>query len=627
MQYYPFDSRKKLYREHIGAAAAGESLLLRVLIHKDARCDSVFLRFRSDSEENMRELPMAPREWLGDYRFYDCSISLDTGLYWYDFRYTSAYGQFFIVKTETSLGIVSEKEGGLWQQTVYDADFKTPEWLRGGIIYQIFPDRFYCSGKPKQDVPDDRFLCSDWSRKPEYRQNGEKCSLGNDYYGGDLNGIAEKLPYLAELGVTCIYLNPIFEAHSNHRYNTADYEKIDPLLGSEEDFKELCAAAGKYGIHIMLDGVFSHTGDDSRYFNRRGRYNECGAYQSADSRYYSWYKFSNFPDSYAAWWGIDTLPETNEEDFSFSGYITGENGILRRWLRCGADGWRLDVADELPDEFLDKIRAAVKAEKPDAFLLGEVWEDASNKISYGSRRRFLQGAQLDSVMNYPFSGAILDFVRGGSGNTFNETVCSLLENYPPAAAALMMNHIGTHDTPRALTVLAKGYPNGADREWQARQTLSKQEYTAAARLLKLAAVLQYTLPGVPSVYYGDEAGMQGYGDPFCRAAFPWGGNDKKLTEFYISLGKFRRKSEALRGTEYIPFEISDGFVSFERTGGKERIFVAVNPSESEYKTVLPDGYSEAETVFGKAPKGGISVIGAKDFIVLRAKREKNSRKN
>lgn len=622
MQYYPFNSRKSLYKPHIGAAAAGETLLLRLLLHKDACCYEAYLRYRRDDETELREVRLQPREWLEDYRFFDTEISLDSGLYWYDFRYTSAHGRFFVVRSGGSLGIVSPEEGAMWQQTVFSEDFKTPDWLRGGIIYQIFPDRFYNSARPKSGVPEDRFLCSEWTRQPEYRQDGEKCSLGNDYYGGDLAGITEKLPYIASLGVNCIYLNPIFEAHSNHRYNTADYEKIDPLLGNEEDFKKLCKEAKALGIHIMLDGVFSHTGDDSRYFNRCGRYNECGAYQSQNSEYYGWYKFNKFPDKYASWWGISTLPETNEENEAFCEYITGENGIIRHWLRAGADGWRLDVADELPDKFLDRVRAAVKAEKKDAFLLGEVWEDASNKISYGARRRFLLGKQLDSVMNYPFAGAILDFVRGGSGKTLNETVCSILENYPPASAALMMNHIGTHDTPRALTVLGRGYANTSDRAWQARQSLSLDEYKMAVRLLRIAAVLQYTLPGVPSLYYGDEAGMQGYGDPFCRAAFKWGDRNSELTEFYKRLGCMRRESPSLYGTDYSPVEVAADFIAYERIGSGEKMLVAVNPSAHERILPLPEGYAGAEAYFCDLPEKGALCVPALEFAVLKAETNK-----
>ncbi|MBR4123306.1 MAG: glycoside hydrolase family 13 protein, partial [Clostridia bacterium] len=475
MNYYPFDSRNPLYRTKLGAIAEGETLRLKVLLHKDAHVHEVFLKIRNDSEQTEREARMFPSEWLEDYRFYECDINLTEGLYWYSFRYTSDYGEFFVTKTETSLGIVSN-EGACWQQTVFSKDFKTPDWLAGGIIYQIFPDRFYNSGIKKQNVPADRYICNDWEKQPEFRQPNSPCRLGNDYYGGDLKGIEEKLPYIKELGVNCIYLNPIFEAHSNHRYNTADYFKIDASLGSERDLEDLIESADKLGISIILDGVFSHTGDDSVYFNKYGRYDSLGAFQSQSSPYYKWFNFSEYPHKYNSWWGITTLPETDENDLSFSNFITGENGVLRYWLKKGIKGWRLDVADELPDDFLDKIRLSIKAEGEENYLLGEVWEDATNKVSYGYRRRFLRGKQLDSVMNYPFANAIVDYVKTANSNNLLNTVLNILENYPPQSIKLLMNHIGTHDTARILTRLGSDCNFEGDRESQSRYSLSHEQY-------------------------------------------------------------------------------------------------------------------------------------------------------
>lgn len=615
MNYYPFDSRNPLYKNHIGAAVEGTALTLRLLLHKDAYVSRAFLRIRDDREDAVKEVELTASEWLEDYRFYDCEITLCEGLYWYSFRYESDFGEFFVTRTDTSLGIVSP-DGAWWQQTVYEKDFTTPDWLAGGVIYQIFPDRFYASGRGKKNVPDDRFLCSEWRRAPEYRQNGEKYSLGNDYYGGDIAGICEKLPYLEKLGVTCIYLNPIFEAHSNHRYNTADYMKIDPLLGDEKDLEKLCREAEKRGISVILDGVFSHTGADSIYFNRYGRYGSGGAYNSPDSPYYGWYNFKNFPDEYAAWWDVPSLPETNEENPDFTEFITGENGVLRRWIKSGIRGWRLDVADELPDLFLDKVRAAVKAERSDAYILGEVWEDASNKISYGTRRRFLRGRQLDSVMNYPFAGAIIDFVCGGDAEKLVNTVLDICENYPPCCTRLLMNHIGTHDTMRILTRLAKKDTPVGDREWQSRQTLSREEYARGVALLRIAAAIQFTLPGVPSVFYGDEAGLQGYGDPFCRMAYPWGDEDKELIPYYQKLGAMRKKCAAFKDGEFVPIASRGGMLAFERVGCGARALTVVNRTDGEVCYKLPDVYKKAECVIGSAPdcgeirlsSGGVSVL-------------------
>lgn len=590
---------------------------IRLLLHKDAQCYDAFLRVINDSDNLLCETKMSPtNEWLGDYQFFECDVNLQQGLYWYDFRYSSAHGQFFVVKSEHSLGVVAQQSGERFQLTVYDEDFTTPEWLMGGIIYQIFPDRFYSSGKQKKGVPDDRFMCEDWNKIPEHRQNVGACSLGNDYYGGDLKGIEQKLPYLADLGVNCIYLNPIFEAHSNHRYNTANYEKIDSLLGDEDDLKNLCEAAKKQGIRIILDGVFSHTGDDSIYFNRTGRYGDCGAYRDYNSPYRQWFKFYDYPHGYDAWWGIKTLPETNEDNEAFTEYITGKNGILRKYLKIGISGWRLDVADELPDKFLDKLRTAVKDENKDAYILGEVWEDASNKISYGARRKFLRGGQLDSVMNYPFANAILNFIKYGGGDALSETVHTVLENYPKCSVHTLMNHLGTHDTARVLTVLGKTDSFVGDRAWQSQQKLSDFEYKCGIKRLKATAVIQYTLPGVPSLFYGDEAGVEGYGDPFCRAAYPWGCENLSLLEFYKSLGMVRKECKAFTDGDFYTLYTDDNAIAYTRKNTKGSAFIAVNRGNDTVNITVPDEFKKAKKTFGKKSQGGTVELRECEYCII-----------
>ncbi|MBQ5810347.1 MAG: glycoside hydrolase family 13 protein, partial [Clostridia bacterium] len=517
------------------AVADGESLRLRLLLHNDAKCTSAYLLIQPDDGQEFTIEMHYTCQSDENYGWWECEFSLPEGLYWYSFYYFGEGGRHQVTKHRRGEGLVST-EGGKWQLTVYSKDFSTPKWPLEGIIYQIFPDRFYASGQEKKNVPTDRFMRRDWGGTPAWANDGSPCSICKDYFGGDIKGITEKLDYIASLGVSCIYLNPIFEAHSNHRYNTADYMKIDPLLGDEEDFKQLCTEAKKRNIGIILDGVFSHTGDDSIYFNKYGRYTDLGACQSTDSPYRSWYNFDASAIGYRSWWGVPTLPEVNEEDENYDRFINSAEGVVRHWLRLGASGWRLDVADELPDKFLDNLRLAAKAEKDDCYILGEVWEDATNKISYGYRRRFLRGNQLDSVMNYPFANAIIDFVRGGKAEALTDTVLDIIENYPPQSVNLLMNHIGTHDTARALTALGEGYCHNPDRCWQSQQKLDAHQRETAVSRLKLAAVLQYTLPGIPSLYYGDEAGLEGYTDPFCRGCFPWGKANTELTEFYRTLG-------------------------------------------------------------------------------------------
>ncbi len=618
MQYYPFDSRNSLYKSVYGAIASDTPLRLCVLLHNDAKVHNVWLCLKNDTSDNLCEYELTPENWLEDYRFYSITLPFSEGLYWYYFRYTSDYGEFKITKAEHSLGIVSDT-GKHWQLTVYDKEYKTPDWLKGGIIYQIFPDRFYKSGKKKINVPTDRFIQEDWDALPEHTQNDNIKYLGNDYFGGDLQGITEKLEYLSSLGVSAIYLNPVFEAHSNHRYNTADYMKIDSLLGDEKDLKRLCKKAKSYGISIILDGVFSHTGDDSIYFNKYNRYEALGAYNSRESQFSSWYSFKSFPHSYSSWWGISTLPETNENDSSFTEFVTGENGVLRYWIRAGIKGWRLDVADELPDEFLDNVRKAIKTENSEAFLLGEVWEDATNKVSHGGRRRYLRGKQLDSVMNYPFAEAIIGFLNGDNSRKLIDAVLDITENYPPQCVDLLMNHIGTHDTQRILTRLGANPSLSGDRNWQSTQKLNEEQYIHAVRHLKLAATLQYTLPGVPSLYYGDEAGVEGYGDPFCRKTYPWGKENKELIEFYKILGKIRRENSCFAGGRFIPVYANMGHIAYirESEDKKNSILIAVNRWCDDAFIDLPDGFQNATVLYGNAPENNQLKIGSKNICILR----------
>ena len=615
MKYLPFDSRDAAYKSVFGALLVGQPTDLRLLLHRDAVPEEVMLLIKRDGEEYL-PCRMTPAEWLDDnYRWYEYTLAVENaGLYFYHFCYTAPYGAMTVTRDRFGEGTVSA-DGTDWQLTVYEHT-AMPKGYEGGLIYQIFPDRFYNSGKPKTEVPEDRFLRSDWGGTPAFVQEDTPCRLGNDYFGGDLAGIEEKLPYLQSLGVTVLYLNPIFEAHSNHRYNTADYEKIDPLLGTEADFTHLCKAAEKRGIRILLDGVFSHTGDDSRYFNRYHRYPNDGAAEREDSPYRTWYHFDEWPNRYHSWWGVPSLPETREEEPSFCEYITGKNGILAKWMKAGASGFRLDVADELPDMFLDAVSRRVHKENKNALLIGEVWEDATNKISYGHRRRYLLGHQLDSVMNYPFGSAILDFCMGGNGFSFMDTLLSLLENYPRPTWNLLMNHIGTHDTARVLTVLGKDGVLPPDRPSAAVLTLSEAERSHAVALLKLASVLQYTLPGIPSLYYGDEAGLEGGADPFSRGCYPWGKEDPDLLAHYRLLGALRKDYDAFSG-DFRNLFAGLGLVCYERIGKTSDLLIAVNRWHEPDCLPLSPEWQEAESVIGIPPENGILTLPAYGFAVLK----------
>ncbi|MBR6548591.1 MAG: glycoside hydrolase family 13 protein [Clostridia bacterium] len=597
----PYYSQDPRYKTPFGAVTAGTPVSFKLYLPLD--CSRAWLIYHKDGKAEIWQDVWRTLEGDQNGWWWECIITPnEAGLYFYHFYFDTPYGHNPLTCGKGGAGIM-QADGPEWQLTVYRADFQTPDWLKGGIMYQIFPDRFCASGTPKQNVPAERYLYSEFVGQPAFnvdKTEQEPCRLNNDYWCGDLKGIESKLPYFKELGVTCLYLNPIFEAHSNHRYNTADYKKIDPLLGTEQDFKDLCAAAHAVGIRILLDGVFSHTGSDSVYFNKQLRYEPNGAVNRPDSPYRSWYTFINYPEKYHSWWGFQTLPEVNETDPDYLSFITGHDGVLAYWMNRGADGWRLDVADELPDLFLDYLRRGVKANHPQGMILGEVWEDATTKISYGNRRSYLLGTQLDSVMNYPFANAVLDFVRNGDGNAFLETVMTVAENYPAPALHTLMNHLGTHDTKRLITALAGEAEQGRDRAWQSKTRLHADQYKRGEAMVQLATLLQYTLPGVPCVYYGDELGMEGYGDPFNRAPMAWNTPPcPKLKEWYKRLGAWRTELPMLKEGDMVPLYADQNTVAYMRVADNQALLVAVNRGNKKTAVSLPRNGKHLTTLLGE----------------------------
>ena len=606
-----FNSRETDYRNPVGAIACGTGVHFRIVLPRDLKCSGAFLSLKDDMGGDTNIYGMFWAGMVGDdHEQWECDVNVNRiGLYWYHFGLETCHGRRYIMKGGFGEGYLGMSEcEPRYQLTCYDADFKTPDWLPGGIMYQIFPDRFYFSGEKKEGIYPDKKIQEDWNNIPDWRPNGFGMITNSDFFQGDLKGIQMKLPYLQELGVTCIYLNPIFEAYSNHRYDTGDYEKIDPILGTEADFKELCAEAKKLGIRIINDGVFSHTGSDSKYFNREGRYQSNGAYNSMSSPYYTWYKFIQWPNIYNSWWGFNTLPEVEELSNSFNEYINGENGIVRKWIKNGNSGWRLDVADELPDEFIEHIREAIKAEDSEALLLGEVWEDASNKESYGSRRRFLYGKELDSVMNYPFRDAILGFLDCGDGKYMLEMIMTIVENYPRPVLRSLMNHLGTHDTERVITLLAGERLYGRGREWQASTMLSPEQREYGLRRMRLASGILYTLPGVPCIYYGDEVGVEGYKDPFNRRTFPWGHEDKDLLQWYKDLGKMRHSCSCLVDGDLIDYNSEGRTMAYLRADENDMLLCVFNAADYTITFRVPDEFIGGETFMNTNLDGNELVI-------------------
>ena len=586
-----FDSRDTRYKQPYGAVPSGTVVQLTLRPPRSGGFSKgVLIAYFEHRQEERHEQPMTWAGLDGDRDVFQ--TALDTGDYvglvWYSFRLEGLDGR--------------QEELGPYQLTVYDGAEDVPEWFGEGVTYQIFPDRFRRTRVPDPTgMVGGRSVHTGWDEEPEYRpdQNGEV--RNRDFFGGSLAGVLEKLPYLRGLGVDTLYFCPVFEAPENHRYGTGDYEKIDPMLGTEADFRALCDAAHQLGMRVMLDGVFNHQAFVSRYFNGDGSYQSVGAAQSQDSPYYPWYHFSHWPDHYDSWWGIYSLPAVDESQPTYRDFIfSGENSIIRRWLKAGADGWRLDVADELPDDFVHGIHQAARQAKPDAVVIGEVWEDGSTKVAYGVRRKHILGRHCDGLMNYPFRGAALDYLRGGDAADFMETMETLRENYPPFAYYSAMNSLGTHDTPRILTLLGVGSEcRERSREWRASFRMEADQRRRGKELLKLGAALLFAFPGSPTVYYGDEAGMEGFEDPFNRRTFPWGREDYELLGWFTRLGHLRQESPALcRGD--IRYRAAQGpLLAFTRSAEGETILAAFNTGGESAELRLEDA-ERIELLLGSA---------------------------
>ena len=446
---------------------------------------------------------------------FTCEIPLETiGLHYFCVKLVLNNKTTWIKNDiQNKCASITDDSKDYWTVTVYDKNFEIPAWAQGKIMYQIFPDRFYKSENYNPQLIDDRIV-EKWGENPKWKLEDSNEISNNYYFMGNIMGIEEKLDYISKLGVEIIYLNPIFLSQSNHRYDTADYEIVDPYLGRNEDLKSLCNSAHERGIKIIIDGVFNHTGNDSKYFNEFNTYDTVGAFQGEKSPYYNWYK-KNSNGEFEYWWGFKNLPVCDGNNEDWQNFIYGEGGIIDKWFALGIDGIRIDVADELTDEFIENIKIAIKRNKPDGFLIGEVWDNAVTKEGFGSQRKYMLGKGLDSVMNYPFTNAILKYVRFGRSDFLTETVNEILTQYPKCTINSLMNSLSTHDISRAMTTLvADGIQNSRfnwvwdvpySREWQeSKDYLSSEEYEKAKKMMKIATAIQYFLPGNPCIYYGDE---------------------------------------------------------------------------------------------------------------------------
>ena len=595
-----YDSKDLRFKTPYGAVPGGTEVTFTLRPLRSEGYSRGVLTARLESWDNRRiEVPIVWTGLDGERDMFTGSINTDgyMGLIWYSFRLERLDGK-------------SGRESQEYQLTVYDENDKVPRWFGEGMAYQIFPDRFCRLTVPNPaGMVGGRWVHQGWEEEPEYRPDHNGEIRNRDFFGGSLAGIRTKLPYLRDLGVETIYLCPIFEGPENHRYGVGDYEKVDPMLGTREEFSALCAEAHAMGMRIMLDGVFNHTAFVSKYFNGDGSYPNAGACQGPQSPYYDWFCFQHWPSQYTSWWGIYSLPTTNKNSHAWLEYITGENGIIRSWLRAGADGWRLDVADELPDRVVAAIHDAARAEKPDAVIIGEVWEDGSNKIAYSVRRKHILGGHCDGLMNYPFRTALVDYLLGGDAEHFRNSMETLRENYPEFAWHSAMNTLGTHDTMRILTLLGeKSEQRGQSRDWRAHARLNDHDRARGKARLALGAMVLFAFPGAPTVYYGDEAGMEGFEDPFNRRTFPWGHEDQELVRLFTALGAARKTRKALRRGDIEYVEAAGRVLAFTRSLDGETVLCAVNAGQEPQTVTIPWEGTAVDLLGGQAVEAEEGVL-------------------
>lgn len=595
VQYAYHNSHDSFFRSPFGAVACNQKIIFRFHTESTLSVKACQLRLWEEGREKLLPMPkvkladILPRD---DDLFEVEYVVPDTpGLVWYYFIFEVGSEIFFYGNNDDRLGgegMVRMEEPPGYQITIYHP-MQIPQWFKEGVIYQIFIDRFY-NGNPRGEILTHRkksLFHPDWYDTPFYIKDEKNRVVRWDFFGGNLKGVTEKLPYLKELGISILYFNPIFEASSNHKYDTSDYKKIDPMYGDIEIFENLIQEASNLGIYIILDGVFSHTGSDSIYFNKFGNYSGQGAFQSSDSPYYPWYKWKE-DGKYFCWWGVEDLPEVDELNPTYQEFIfQEEDSVVNTWMKKGIKGWRLDVADELPDVFIQNLRLSLKQADQDAILIGEVWEDASNKESYGKLREYLWGHELDSITNYPFRQIFLEFLLGRfDAPCVHKKVMSLYENYPRENFFAAMNLIGSHDRARVITLLGGAPPAeklSAVEQENFRLTLQAKQL--AFRRLKLLTLIQMSFPGVPCVYYGDEVGLEGYGDPYNRGTYPWGREDHEILEWYKRVLRFRKEYDVLVSGEFNSFSSGEDVYGLKRIGENEEIIILINRHHSEAQKV------------------------------------------
>lgn len=480
----------------------------------------------------------------------------NSGHYWYAFKIKINDEYYFLNKTYDNRSYLSREINECFFQLVTEKPYTQTNQMQGGIIYQIFVDRFCKYGEVAVREP--LIFRKDWGGKIQ-KNTTDPLIINQEVFGGNFAGVESKLDYLKNLGVTIIYLNPISMANSNHKYDTADYMRVDSMFGTELDFERLIKEAKHRGINIIIDGVYNHTGSDSIYFNKYNRFNTLGAYKSKNSKFYSWYNWDCWPDRYGSWWGIDTLPSISHQSEDFQNYIAGDGGVIEKYLKQGVSGVRLDVVDEISDAFVKKIRNKVSSFGEDKAVIGEIWEDASTKISYSKRRKYFSENELTSVMNYPVKESIINYIKTKDPTDLVSTMRMLQNNYPKAVLDNLMNFLGTHDTGRFYSDL---------------KAIAEGDEIRAFKLLKVATAILFLLPGVPSIFYGDEYGIEN-NDGSSRGCFDWNNYKTKIYDWYLKLTKIR-KFEVLKDGNFKILYARHGKFVFERYNEHQRIIMFAN---------------------------------------------------
>ncbi len=540
------------------------------------------------------------------YAHFSNQIYLETAAAYRFFFY------FFVGNNKFYMNIDSEITNYLNNNKLgkLSVNFDTPDWAKGAIMYQIFVDRFNRGeSKPPKEMPRRHVYPSfDTPVNPYYDENRD---INNDFYGGDLKGITNKLDYIKSLGVDVIYLGPIMESQSNHRYDTADYEKVDPYCGTNEDLKKLCDEAHKLGMKVILDSVFNHTGNDSKYFNQFGHYDTIGACQDINSEYGKFYKkdIKNGRIYFYYWWCHQNLPVCDKESPEWRKYVFGEGGIIDQWFKLGIDGLRLDVADDLSDDFLENIRKAVKRNKEDGLIIGEVWK---NPMRAG-RGYLSSGKCLDSVMDYSLVDALVRYFKFADTYKLDYTIHDILNEYPKGTIETLMNFTSTHDISRALNIFANNDFNANDEyawktshrdkvfdvflEYSKKYKLSEREIIRGKELLEVYTYCVDLMPGIFSIFYGDEVGVQGYGNEMNRAPFPWKNMDQELLTHFRYLGNIRKENEFLRTANFDIVDLNQNYFMFERTSSDGDALVAVSRNDEDSKILIPSKYENCDKIY------------------------------